>query len=137
MTIAGRQTSPTKILAIALAAAVLVGQLASFAHIVIVQHVACEHGELVEVGWRASTVSSAANRRAAAGVTATSAAASHGHDHCLLAPMRRDRLGPHAPAAGCTILRDSFCDIARGDTLFAPPPIGVLILAPKNSPPTA
>ena len=137
MTIAGRRTFTTKTLAIALAAVALLGPLASLAHIVAVQHVACEHGELVEVGPRARGTSRATSLHAGTAITAAPAAASHGHDHCLLAPMRRDRLGQNVPSAQPVLAVGTPCGASLAEANEPPPPIGVIVLAPKNSPPTA
>ncbi len=124
--------------AAALAVVALAGQLSSFAHLVLVRHVTCaEHGDMIEVG-RERVIAAAATERAAEdSVAAASPAESHGHEHCLVAPMRRDRLASRAGA----VLDSSHIDaygtigVARSETIA--PAIAVLVLAPKNSPPQA
>jgi hypothetical protein len=122
-------------LAGALATLALVGQLASFAHLVLVRHVTCaEHGELIEVGHeRALAVATA--HADSPGIATAATGQAHGHDHCLLAPMRRDRVALGAPHALDCAHVDAFGTIGRVGARLIPPPIAVILLAPKSSPP--
>jgi hypothetical protein len=119
-----------------LAAVALVGQVASFAHLVLVRHVTCaEHGELIEVGHERTIVATVAHKNVAA-VNATSPREVHGHDHCLLAPLRRDRAALGAPTSLDALHVDAYGTIGHVANREIPPPIAVLLLAPKSSPPT-
>jgi hypothetical protein len=127
--------SALRSLAAALAAVALVGQLASFAHLALVRHVTCaEHGELIEVG-RERALTAAAPHAAGAIVASTATSEAHGHDHCLLAPMRRDGLARVAPRALDCAHVDAYGTIGRAVDRQVPPPIAVIRLAPKSSPP--
>jgi hypothetical protein len=119
----------------ALATLALVGQLASFAHLVLVRHVTCaEHGELIEVG-REHAVAVVTPHAAGAGIASAATGETHGHDHCLLAPMRRDRVALGAPNALDCEHVDAYGTIGRVVARQVPPPIAVILLAPKSSPP--
>jgi hypothetical protein len=121
-----------------LAVVALAGQVSSFAHLVLVRHVTCaEHGELVELGREHATASAAPTRQASATVAAAAAESGHGHEHCLIAPMRRDRLAASAPAALDSAHIDAYGTIGVLVADAVPPPIAVIFLAPKNSPPLA
>ena len=104
-------------------------------HLLLVQHVACEHGELVEV----------ARPRAAAAVTRDSSplpdrldAADVGgsdHAHCDVLALRH-RPGDVAPTVGAP----SLLTIAPRVSLTGcgeSRPVPLLSLAPKSSPPSA
>ena len=114
---------------LALALVCLAGQLTTAAHLALVQHTTCEHGELVEA---------APPGLAQAGDTGLSApdeaaAATHSHDHCVLNASRRD--GPRfsrllAPLAVSVLLPPSL----RAD-LPPLPAIALILVAPKSSPP--
>ena len=125
----------TRALALALALLALSGQLAAFAHLVAVEHVACEHGELIDVGVRARTPTAGARREAA--LWAASLVDRHGHEHCLLGPMRRAP-GDVRPCASCAgaLAQPNHRRLGR-DAGGVHPPIPLLLLAPKSSPPTA
>jgi len=120
--------------AVALAALALFGQLAGFAHLVAVDHVRCEHGELVDVGHHAPTV--APHRDADKSFHASTAADTREHEHCLLSPMRRDRatVAPGASQSSIVACHRHSVIAALGRTV--PAPIPLILLAPKSSPPT-
>ncbi|HEX3867107.1 MAG TPA: hypothetical protein VHV78_10150 [Gemmatimonadaceae bacterium] len=121
-----------------LAVVALAGQLASFAHLVLVRHVTCaEHGELVEIGRDQSTVAVRSQRPAASTVGDASQTETHGHEHCLLAPMRRDRLAASATAAFDVARFDTDPTISRAPDVAVSPAVAVIVFAPKNSPPHA
>jgi hypothetical protein len=117
----------------------LAGQLSSFAHLVLVRHVRCaEHGEMIEVG-HARTHLATRSRRHIPATTVGDAAAdeSHGHEHCLIAPMRRDRLAGGSPASLDSAHLDAYGTIGPVEDDDLSPPLAVLTVAPKNSPPLA
>jgi uncharacterized Zn-binding protein involved in type VI secretion len=121
-----------------LAVVALVGQLASFAHLVLVRHVTCaEHGELVEIGRDHSTPAVRSHRLAVATVGDASATETHGHEHCLLAPMRRDRLVAGAPVAFDVARLDAHRTIDPERDVAVFQSVAVIVFAPKNSPPVA
>jgi hypothetical protein len=125
-------------LAVALVAVGLFGQLAAYAHLAFTRHVTCaDHGELVDAGAEPESLQRdpQATATTAETVVGAQASAAHGHDHCLLAPVRRDRGALTLPAA------ELLAVLARTDDLVAPraivpaPAIALLRLAPKSSPP--
>jgi len=121
-----------------LATVALVGQLTSFAHLVLVRHVTCaEHGELVELGHERTTAKSARQGQPSAVVSAVSDSDGHGHDHCLIAPMRRDRVAAGTPASFDSAHIDAYGTIGVVVADEIAPPIALILLAPKNSPPLA
>jgi hypothetical protein len=128
----------TRGFAAALAIFALAGQVASFAHLVLVRHVTCaEHGEMIEVGHGHAAVATAPHRRAVTAVSEAAGAEAHGHEHCLLTPMRRDRLAAGAPVAFDSVHIDAYGTIGVVGTDEVAPPIALIVLAPKNSPPRA
>ncbi len=133
----GRRAT-TKALAVALALVAFAGQLAGFAHLVAVEHVRCEHGELVEVSRRQLPSSAGAVARSTVdSVGSASDVATHGHEHCLLGPTRRDHLALHAyHASAAGRAPELRCDLGPAACAVAPP-IPIIVLAPKNSPPLA
>jgi hypothetical protein len=121
--------------AVVLAALALLGQLAGFAHLGAVDHVTCEHGELVDLD-RHATPAVAAHHDHESAFHADSAAQGREHEHCFVSAMRRERA---AVAAHATAPRLLTCDRPRAAS--APrcdvaAPIPLLALAPKSSPPT-
>jgi hypothetical protein len=116
----------------------LAGQVSSFAHLVLVRHVTCaEHGDMIEVGRERAIVATAYRQAPTEVVGAASRADTHGHEHCLIAPMRRDRLAAGTPASFDSAHVDAYGTIGVvGDDGVAPP-IAPIVLAPKNSPPLA
>lgn len=129
----------TRGLAALLAVVALAGQLASFAHLVLVRHVTCaEHGEMIEIGSAATSVAVTTPREAAPAMrAATSPAAAHDHEHCLISPMRRDRLAATASVWQEAARVDADDAIGVTHDRAVPPPIAAIILAPKSSPPIA
>ncbi|MGZ6235496.1 MAG: hypothetical protein ACXVGO_14805 [Mycobacterium sp.] len=134
-----RRNSATRGFAAALAVVALAGQLSSFAHLVLVRHVTCaEHGDMIEVGHERALVATAARRHAPATVVGNASEAdSHGHEHCLIAPMRRDRLAVGTPISFDSAHIDAYGTIGRVGADEIAPPIAIVVLAPKNSPPLA
>ena len=128
----------TRGLAAVLAVVALAGQVSSFAHLVLVRHVTCaEHGDMIEVGHERTIVTTSSHRQALTAVRAASPAETHGHEHCLIARMRRDRLTADTPASLDSAHIDAYGTIGVvGDDEVAPS-IAAIILAPKNSPPLA
>jgi hypothetical protein len=121
-----------------LAVVALAGQLSSFAHLVLVRHVTCaEHGEMVEVGNEQDLVATTANEEAPAAVAATSPADAHGHDHCLIVPMRREHAALGTAGSFDSAHLDAYGTIGHGGDSLISPPIALILLAPKNSPPVA
>jgi hypothetical protein len=128
-----RSGSRLRLTAISLAALALFAQLASFAHLAAVDHIRCEHGELVDIAHHAPTV--AAHRDPDKSFHA-STADTREHEHCLLSPMRRDRAAIAQRASQSSVVA---CD--RHSAIAAlernvPAPIPLILLAPKSSPPT-
>jgi hypothetical protein len=127
-----------RVVASILATVALAGQVTSFVHLVLVRHVTCaEHGELVEVGKEHAIAKSARQAAPANVVTSESPADAHGHDHCLLAPMRRDRIAAGSPGSFDSLHVDAYGTIGVVAADEVAPPIAVILLAPKNSPPLA
>ena len=121
--------------AVVLAAFALLGQLAGFAHLGAVDHVTCEHGELVDLDRHAAPAVAAHDDRDRA-FHADSAAEGREHEHCLGSAMRRERA---AVAAYATAPRLLACDNPRAapaPRCAVAAPIPLLALAPKSSPPT-
>jgi hypothetical protein len=123
--------------ALALSVLCLVGQLASFAH-VLARHVTCvEHGEVIHPDARRVQASAPGNDaldRPGLYRASPIDRSAHGHDHCLISSHRRERLTLDALRASTPIdplpVRFGFereAEAARGVALF--------FLAPKNSPP--
>lgn len=116
----------------------LAGQVSSFAHLALVRHVTCaEHGDLIEVGRERAIVATAAPRQAPAAFSAAAKSDAHGHEHCLIAPMRRDRLAGGTPASFDSAHIDGYGTIGVVGDHEGAPPIAIIVLAPKNSPPLA
>ena len=131
----GRPRGRGRIVSLLLVLGVIVLQLGSAAHLVLVQHARCVHGELVhehdEHGDRA-----AASQENGGGVVAASGDAtgpSHDEDHCdALAVTHRIPDAP-APVGAATLL--SLAPIAAIGAALEIRPIGLLDVAPKGSPP--
>jgi hypothetical protein len=123
---------------VVLAAICVVGQLSSVAHLVQVGHVTCaEHGELVHAEERAPdpALSSPASDAALPAVAPVSAPPpAHGHEHCLVAGLRRD---------SCVVQESEVAAVAAGERQVVRlewaaarvAPFALFRLAPKNSPP--
>ncbi|HEX4458213.1 MAG TPA: hypothetical protein VIA18_09585 [Polyangia bacterium] len=113
----------------------LVAQLATVAHLALVTHVTClEHGELVDVPAPAAAGVAGDSPRAEAHVVAAQQS-QHGHDHCPIAALRRQRVLPQSRAHARSIVTAE----TRHDWLAAPAEsaraIALLDVAPKTSPP--
>jgi hypothetical protein len=127
-----------RVMASFLATLALAGQVTSFAHLVLVRHVTCaEHGELVEIGKEGAIPKAPPPKRTTSFAGADSTADGHGHDHCLIAPMRRDRIAARAPGSLDSFHIDAYGTIGVIAEDEVAPPIAVILLAPKNSPPLA
>jgi hypothetical protein len=120
--------------AITLAALALLGPLASFAHLVAVDHVRCEHGELVDVGRHAPTV--AAHHDRDKSFHAATAEETREHEHCLVSPMRRDGATVAERASPSSIVACRRHTSSPALASVVPAPIPLILLAPKSSPPT-
>jgi hypothetical protein len=134
-----RKHSVMRVVASVLATVALAGQVTSFAHLVLVRHVTCaEHGELVEVG-KTHVVARPAHgpSQPIDAFVAAAAADEHGHEHCLIAPMRRDRIAAGAPESFDSAHIDAYGTVGVIVADEVTPPIAVILLAPKNSPPVA
>ncbi len=104
----------------------------------LVRHVRCaEHGDLIEVGRERAIVATTSYRNSPAELSDASSTDVHGHEHCLIAPMRRDRLGPDSLAVLDSAHVDAYGTIGLVHDDEVAPPIAVIVLAPKNSPPLA
>lgn len=132
-----RKHNVMRAVASVLATVALAGQISSFAHLVLVRHVRCaEHGELVELG-RARGIARPVQRERQPNnaFTTEASATEHGHEHCLIAPMRRDRLAAGAPQSFDSAHIDAYGTVGVLVADEIAPPIAVIFLAPKNSPP--
>jgi len=126
-------------LAVVLASVTLAAQISSVAHMALVRHAICpEHGELIhpdELGGSAGAPRALAKPDATAIQSAPQLPTVHGHDHCLLASYRRQRI---IPAAG-TVALVAPTPMVGDSCLVADAPRPALValyrLAPKNSPP--
>jgi len=119
-----------------LAALLVVGQLASSMHLLLVPHALCPiHGELIhaEGARRHPAVSPPAGRLPALRFLEI-AEAHHGHEHCVLAGSRRAWAVPERSAASAAPPSDSG---QRSSVASAQPSPGIALhrLAPKQSPP--
>jgi hypothetical protein len=134
-----RPCRAARLVAASAALLLVAGQLGTFAHLVTVRHELCaEHGELVDVhdgpaaGWR-GPVADAANNNGSRFAASSRAAAGHQHEHCAIAPHRRDSSAGarlehaigEAPAVVATFAVSPVPSVARA----------VYRLAPKTSPP--
>jgi len=127
---------PLRVLLIALG--LLIAQGPILLHLLLVQHVTCEHGELVEV--RRPRVSSrhAGHRiakRSDAPTLTEGTADRPGHDHCDVVAMRHriPDVAPPVAAASLVWVELATIDGARAEQRAVP----ILSLAPKGSPPAA
>ena len=126
-----RVAATLRLIACGGALAAMASQVGGYVHLAFTTHVTCaEHGELIE----APGLSAASERPSAPDYRADAGAAAHGHDHCLLAPQRRDRADD--AFAGTAITRAQLAFVERAVDAVGPPhPIQLILLAPKNSPP--
>ncbi len=123
---------PPRGAALALTLLFAVGQLAGFAHLVLVPHVTCpEHGELMhaEAAPAAPTLAGGPAR-----AWLNRGARAHGHDHCLAFSSRREDVLAAAGPAAPEVQAPAPHSAPPARTPFAPP-LALLRLAPKGSPP--
>jgi hypothetical protein len=128
--------APAQLMVSLLAVLALFGQLGGAVHLAVVQHVACpEHGELVEVDQDLQHHDRARSSTPTHAVVLADHAEAHGHDHCVIAIARRDRVR-HAPNQLSIVPREGADQWVSACGFVLPPPaISLLFLAPKNSPP--
>ena len=122
-----------RIVTLGLALAAMLLQIGSYAHLAARRHVTCaEHGELVEAGQAPSAAATA--DRAESRHVVVAGAATHSHEHCALAPQRRDRATHEIVRTSVTAGAHAY--VARVLTDVGPRrAIDLILLAPKNSPP--
>jgi hypothetical protein len=125
-----------------IALGLLLAQVPSLLHLLLVPHTTCEHGELVEIAEAAELADSAGHdpiavpdRRSEGAQIAVSHASGSGHDHCDALAVRHQ-----IPEVGVSVAAASLLSIElapargeRGETR----PVPLLSLAPKSSPPAA
>lgn len=133
-------TSPraicARVAALGLALAAMLAQVGSYAHLAATRHVTCaEHGELVDAGHLAAPTGAAVDR-AESRYIAVERDATHGHEHCAVAPHRRARAIHEVVRSAVAAVAPA--RIGRSAVDVAPPrAIDLIRLAPKGSPPTA
>jgi len=113
------------------------------AHVAIEMHTVCvEHGELVEVSGGdalascGSAAAPAGDRDAAFARASDAGEPEHGHDHCPIAWITRER--PDVASAAAILPVDDAAALVAfvpPSTLHAPSDIPLYRLAPKHSPP--
>ncbi len=112
----------------------VLGQIGTYAHLAFIAHVRCaEHGELIEAGISAS-VGAAHERTGERSYIADDGDVGHGHDHCVVAPHRRDTAA-HAVARTLVATAQLPFIVRRVESVGPPHAIDLILLAPKNSPP--
>lgn len=120
--------------ALALASLALAGHLLALAHLALVRHVRCEHGDLVEVASSEMLRSVHGVATPAMGRSPTPGSSSD-HQHCTIATLPRERTLPTAPMVSASTLGSPVISVSRDGQPPLPVPIALLRLAPKNSPP--
>ncbi len=118
--------------AMALALLGLLGHVSALAHLALVRHVRCEHGDLVEVAGAETLRYGVATPEIGRSSVPDS---SSGHQHCTIAPLPRERTLPTAPVVSASALDSPVISVACDCQPPLAPPIALLLLAPKNSPP--
>lgn len=131
----GRPRGRGRIVSLLFALGVIVLQLGSAAHLILVQHARCVHGEMVhehdDHGDRA--VGAQENGVSATAAPGDNTGPSHDEDHCdALAVTHRIPDAP-APVGAATLL--TILSIAEIGAACEIRPIGLLDVAPKGSPP--
>jgi len=112
----------------------MASQLGSVAHLAFIRHVECaDHGEMVEV--RDDGGPTTASRDTSTTELRQDGAQSHGHDHCVIAMLRRERTQTSPAPATVGSLQPSDLGTSLVRAIAPPPSIDILDLAPKNSPP--
>lgn len=125
---------------------VVVAQISSYAHLVLVPHVLClEHGDFVESHEQAApdeagAAAAASGDASALGTTLSQAPAApevgHGHEHCLLASHHRGWVAlPEGRCFETEGLARSEPEACGTPANSGPCAIALLRLAPKTSPP--
>jgi hypothetical protein len=119
----------------------LAAQLLTLGHLLIVRHAMCpEHGEMIHSGPPGAVQAMGPTREDAAVDPALDGGAvpsEHAHDHCLAQANTRERF---AMLPALDLLPGSLLVPTTGPTLSCvalAPAVAVLLLAPKNSPPSA
>lgn len=119
----------------------LTAQLLSFGHLLSAGHATCpEHGDIIHIEHAEGTSTSASASHNDAPVRPSLAAAETAmgadHDHCLVCATANRRClvaGPAQALAACVFVTHVFHAVASAS--FAP--IDLILLSPKNSPPSA
>lgn len=125
----------------AISALLLSAQLLALGHLLIVRHTICpEHGEMIHSGPPGAVQAMRPTREGAAVDPALDGGAvpsEHAHDHCLALANPRERF---AMLPALDLMPGSLLVPTTGPTLSyvaLAPAVAVLLLAPKNSPPSA
>jgi hypothetical protein len=118
---------------------VLVTQVSSFAHLLVVRHAVCpEHGELIHphegdsASFADAVVSSGVLPRV---VIRASDGATDDHVHCPVAMHRRETAVLPPCASTVAPVRAPEIEVLALNTAPRPPSVALFRLAPKNSPP--
>jgi hypothetical protein len=102
-------------------------------HLLLVPHITCEHGELVEVAALAPGSRAAELREPPSAQPQIKAGGQSGHEHCDALAMRH-RVPDVAPAIACASLQWIEPIVACGERAGTRA-VPILSLAPKGSPP--
>jgi hypothetical protein len=115
--------------------ALLLGQVATIGHYVLVAHYACaEHGTIHE-GRASDAVREVSTHTRGPGVTAVPKAEHGSHDDCAFPARSHDLGGAPAAAVGVLVELDTTVLAPRADIERESRPIALVFLAPKQSPP--
>jgi hypothetical protein len=119
----------------------LLGQVAGVAHLGLVSHVRClEHDALVHTSASGAgdhhEVAPTSSRTAVSGVPAD--IEDHSDDHCLAAGLRNREQGLAPVTTAVAVAAFTVADASAGrlQALVPAPPVALLHLAPKSSPPS-
>jgi hypothetical protein len=113
----------------------LLGYLAGFLHLALVRHATCPvHDEIIHAGAAEAVISDVTET---AGVAPVVVEPGHTDDHCLVVATTRRQAAPSGAAD--QLLAAAPCTVAGSVALYlvVADPIARLLVAPKNSPPTA
>jgi hypothetical protein len=133
-----RAEPPTPTPKSALAVLVVVAQLGAALHLVAVRHDVCPlDGELVEhrTGQVHAHAHGAASERLPRASGLETLEAAHGHEHCVLTALRRERATVVLSAVGYVFPTDSGLALVLTDGSPRQAQLAVHRLAPKQSPP--
>lgn len=124
---------PSVLASLAVIFGLLFAQLVQLSDLLLFQHSACEHGELVHGPLRAATEAASAPADTAEQRLAAATAGHGDHEHCDATALRHrpDVLAVHVPEA---TLLDGSIALAL-DSGSSRRPIALLAVAPKASPP--